>query len=133
MTSTRKPGMRRNMNMKRKRSLTNMITRIMTMIMDIHMITGITTMIIIMKKSLRRNWWLPRTYTCIKTIIIVMRWRAIIAIMIVGMTTITTMTMIMLIIKRLLGYQREKSSIREISIPMLILKGLQYLKPSKFR
>ena len=63
--------------------------------------------------------------------IIVMRWRAIIAIMIVGMTT--TMTMIMLSIKPQQGYQRGTRSISTKSMAMLILKGLQFLKPNKLR
>ena len=71
---------------------------------------------IFMKKSLNRKRWLPRTYMCITTMIIVMRWRAIIAIMIVGMTT--TMTMITLTIKPLQGYQRGTSSISTKSMAM---------------
>jgi len=63
--------------------------------------------------------------------IIVMRWRAIKAIMIVGMTT--TMTMITLTIKPQQGYQRGISNISPKSMAMLILKGLHFLKPNKLR
>jgi hypothetical protein len=65
--------------------------------------------------------------------IIVMKWTVIIAIMIVAMTTITTMTMIILTIKPQQGYQRGTSSISMKSIVMLILKGFHYLKPNKLR
>ena len=121
---TIKAGMRKNMSMKRKRSRISMIISIMTTIinattitiMNMQTITDITAMKIFMKKSLNRKRWLPRTYTCITTMIIVMRWRAIIAIMIVGMTT--TMTMITLTIKPLQGYQRGTSSISTKSMAM---------------
>ena len=65
--------------------------------------------------------------------IIVMRWSAIIAIMIVGMTTTMIMIMITLTIKPPLGYQRGTSSISKKSMAMLILKGLHFLKPNKLR
>jgi hypothetical protein len=67
--------------------------------------------------------------------IIVMSWTAIIAIMIVAMTTITitTMTMIMLSIKLPQAFQKGTSSISMKSIVMLILKGFHCLKPSKLR
>lgn len=61
ITCTRKAGMRRNMSMKRKRSRTNMIISIMTIIMNAititntNTITGFTTMTIFMKKTLSRK------------------------------------------------------------------------------
>ena len=113
-----------------------MITSIMTMIINaitiMMMLTGFTIMTIIMKKiTSRKLLWLPRTYTYIATLIIVMKWRVIIAIMIVAMTTITTMTM--LIIKQLQAYQRGTSSISTKSMEILILKEFHSLKPSKLR
>jgi len=143
ITCTRKAGMRRNMSMNKKRSRTNMITSIMTMIinaititimiMNMLTITAFTNMTIFMKKSPRMKRWLTRTYTFITSMIIVMKGIAIIAIMIVTMTTITTMTMIMLTINLPQAYQRGTSSISMKSIVMLILKGFHCLKPSKFR